>query len=117
MGAMDVCPFIPVQNVSMDDCVRCANVFGEKLADMLHVPGQSQPTMCEVVKLILALAKTKKTVAKEKELSKKLPWLAFWLIIPGIRPQFISTQKQREKNQGALSRLSEQESMKRCLIR
>lgn len=44
MGAMDVCPFIPVQNVSMDDCVRCANVFGEKLADMLHVPGESQST-------------------------------------------------------------------------
>lgn len=42
-GAMDVCPFIPVQNVSMDDCVRCANVFGEKLADMLHVPGERRP--------------------------------------------------------------------------
>ncbi|XP_073351547.1 formimidoyltransferase-cyclodeaminase [Pagrus major] len=37
-GAMDVCPFIPVQNVSMDDCVNCANVFGKKLAEMLHVP-------------------------------------------------------------------------------
>ncbi|XP_030265066.1 formimidoyltransferase-cyclodeaminase [Sparus aurata] len=37
-GAMDVCPFIPVQNVSMDDCVNCANMFGEKLAEMLHVP-------------------------------------------------------------------------------
>ncbi|CAJ1086860.1 formimidoyltransferase-cyclodeaminase-like [Xyrichtys novacula] len=37
-GALDVCPFIPVQNVSMDDCVRCANVFGQKLAEMLHVP-------------------------------------------------------------------------------
>ncbi|XP_036947322.1 formimidoyltransferase-cyclodeaminase [Acanthopagrus latus] len=37
-GAMDVCPFIPVQNVSMDDCVNCANVFGQKLAEMLHVP-------------------------------------------------------------------------------
>ncbi|XP_074520533.1 formimidoyltransferase-cyclodeaminase [Halichoeres trimaculatus] len=37
-GALDVCPFIPVQNVSMDDCVHCANVFGQKLAEMLHVP-------------------------------------------------------------------------------
>lgn len=55
---MDVCPFIPVQNVSMDDCVRCANVFGEKLADMLHVPGESQPSLCKVVKSILALATT-----------------------------------------------------------
>ncbi|XP_061549036.1 formimidoyltransferase-cyclodeaminase [Phycodurus eques] len=38
MGALDVCPFIPVQNVSMEDCVRCANVFGQRLTDMLHVP-------------------------------------------------------------------------------
>lgn len=37
-GALDVCPFIPVQNVSMEDCVTCANVFGRKLAEMLHVP-------------------------------------------------------------------------------
>ncbi|XP_068165622.1 formimidoyltransferase-cyclodeaminase [Antennarius striatus] len=37
-GALDVCPFIPVQNVTMDDCVNCANAFGQKLADMLHVP-------------------------------------------------------------------------------
>ncbi|XP_058510758.1 formimidoyltransferase-cyclodeaminase isoform X1 [Solea solea] len=37
-GALDVCPFIPVQNVTMDDCVHCASVFGQKLADMLNVP-------------------------------------------------------------------------------
>ncbi|XP_049922270.1 formimidoyltransferase-cyclodeaminase [Epinephelus moara] len=37
-GALDVCPFIPVQNVSMDDCVQCANAFGQRLAEMLHVP-------------------------------------------------------------------------------
>ncbi|XP_070711716.1 formimidoyltransferase-cyclodeaminase [Pempheris klunzingeri] len=37
-GALDVCPFIPVQNVSMDVCINCANVFGQKLAEMLHVP-------------------------------------------------------------------------------
>ncbi|XP_028255552.1 formimidoyltransferase-cyclodeaminase-like [Parambassis ranga] len=37
-GALDVCPFIPVQNVSMDACIRCANEFGQRLAEMLHVP-------------------------------------------------------------------------------
>ncbi|XP_028327669.1 formimidoyltransferase-cyclodeaminase [Gouania willdenowi] len=37
-GAMDVCPFIPVQNVSMDDCVHCAEDFGRQLAESLHVP-------------------------------------------------------------------------------
>lgn len=38
-GAMDVCPFIPVQNVTMEDCVTCANLFAERLADALHIPG------------------------------------------------------------------------------
>ncbi|XP_018591033.1 formimidoyltransferase-cyclodeaminase [Scleropages formosus] len=38
MGAMDVCPFIPVQNVTMGECVDCANSFGERLSDMLQVP-------------------------------------------------------------------------------
>jgi glutamate formiminotransferase/formiminotetrahydrofolate cyclodeaminase len=39
IGAMDVCPFIPVQNVTMEDCVECAKEFGEKLALDLDVPG------------------------------------------------------------------------------
>ncbi|XP_054849970.1 formimidoyltransferase-cyclodeaminase isoform X2 [Eublepharis macularius] len=38
MGALDVCPFIPVRNVTMADCVHCANLFGKRLADELHVP-------------------------------------------------------------------------------
>ncbi|XP_062384368.1 formimidoyltransferase-cyclodeaminase [Sardina pilchardus] len=37
-GAMDVCPFIPVQNVTMDDCVTCANLFAQRLSDALHIP-------------------------------------------------------------------------------
>ncbi|MCJ8747599.1 hypothetical protein PDJAM_G00155490 [Pangasius djambal] len=37
-GAMDVCPFIPVQNTSMEECVTCADEFGRRLAEMLHVP-------------------------------------------------------------------------------
>ncbi|XP_047432649.1 formimidoyltransferase-cyclodeaminase [Mugil cephalus] len=37
-GALDVCPFVPVQDVSMDDCVHCANVFAQRLAEMLQVP-------------------------------------------------------------------------------
>lgn len=39
MGALDVCPFIPVQNVTMEECVECAKEFGEKLAIELGVPG------------------------------------------------------------------------------
>lgn len=38
MGALDVCPFIPVQNVTMEDCVECAKEFGDKLAIELGVP-------------------------------------------------------------------------------
>lgn len=38
LGALDVCPFVPVQNVTMEDCVRCAEQFGQKLAELLQVP-------------------------------------------------------------------------------
>ena len=38
MGALDVCPFIPVKNVSMGDCVKCAEEFGERLSREMHVP-------------------------------------------------------------------------------
>uniref|UniRef100_A0A803VV32 Formimidoyltransferase-cyclodeaminase n=1 Tax=Ficedula albicollis TaxID=59894 RepID=A0A803VV32_FICAL len=38
MGALDVCPFVPVRNVSMEDCVTCAHIFGQRLAAELGVP-------------------------------------------------------------------------------
>lgn len=38
LGAMDVCPFIPVANVTMDDCVQCAEVCAQRLATELAVP-------------------------------------------------------------------------------
>ncbi|CAI9176039.1 unnamed protein product [Rangifer tarandus platyrhynchus] len=38
MGALDVCPFIPVRGVTMDECVRCAQAFGQRLAEELDVP-------------------------------------------------------------------------------
>lgn len=38
MGAMDVCPFIPVANVTMDDCVAIAQTFGRLAAEALGVP-------------------------------------------------------------------------------
>ena len=39
LGALDVCPFIPVQGVTMEECVECAKEFGERLAMELGVPG------------------------------------------------------------------------------
>ncbi|ESP01789.1 hypothetical protein LOTGIDRAFT_139083 [Lottia gigantea] len=38
MGALDVCPFIPVQDVSMEECVECAKEFGDRLTTELGVP-------------------------------------------------------------------------------
>ncbi|XP_029796451.1 formimidoyltransferase-cyclodeaminase [Suricata suricatta] len=38
MGALDVCPFIPVRGVTMDECVLCAQAFGQRLAEELGVP-------------------------------------------------------------------------------
>jgi glutamate formiminotransferase/formiminotetrahydrofolate cyclodeaminase len=37
-GAMDVCPFIPVAGVTMDDCVAIAEKFGKRAAEELGVP-------------------------------------------------------------------------------
>jgi glutamate formiminotransferase/formiminotetrahydrofolate cyclodeaminase len=38
VGAMDVCPFVPVSGVTMDDCVRLANELGERAAAELGIP-------------------------------------------------------------------------------
>lgn len=40
MGALDVCPFIPIRGVTMDECVHCAQAFGQQLAEELGVPGE-----------------------------------------------------------------------------
>ncbi len=37
-GAMDVCPFVPVANISMRECVAIAETFGRRLAEELGVP-------------------------------------------------------------------------------
>lgn len=38
MGAIDVIPFIPVENVTMKDCVNYANILGEKLSEIFDIP-------------------------------------------------------------------------------
>ena len=37
-GAMDVCPFIPVRNCTMEDCVECAISLGKRLGTELELP-------------------------------------------------------------------------------
>ena len=38
MGAMDVCPFIPVANVTMEECVAVSKTFGRRVADEVGIP-------------------------------------------------------------------------------
>ncbi len=38
MGATDVCPFIPIRGVSMDDCVEIAKKLGQRVGDELGIP-------------------------------------------------------------------------------
>ena len=38
MGACDVCPFIPVEGVSMDDCAELARRLGERVGRELEIP-------------------------------------------------------------------------------
>ncbi len=38
MGALDVCPFVPVSEVTMEECVACAREFGTRAAAELGIP-------------------------------------------------------------------------------
>ena len=38
MGAMDVCPFVPVSGVTMEDCVQIAREVGKRLGEELDIP-------------------------------------------------------------------------------
>ncbi len=38
IGATDVCPFIPVSNVAMDECVQIARTLGKEVGEWLGIP-------------------------------------------------------------------------------
>ncbi len=38
MGAVDVCPFIPVKGVTMEDCIKLARELGKKVGQELDIP-------------------------------------------------------------------------------
>jgi glutamate formiminotransferase/formiminotetrahydrofolate cyclodeaminase len=38
MGATDVCPFIPVSNVSWEEAIACANQLGKRVGEELRIP-------------------------------------------------------------------------------
>ena len=37
-GATDVCPFIPIANATMEDCIACAKKLGERVGKSLNIP-------------------------------------------------------------------------------
>jgi glutamate formiminotransferase/formiminotetrahydrofolate cyclodeaminase len=38
MGATDVCPFIPVSNISWEEAIACANKLGKRVGEELSIP-------------------------------------------------------------------------------
>jgi len=38
MGALDVCPFVPVSGVTMEECVACARDFARRVSEELGIP-------------------------------------------------------------------------------
>jgi len=38
MGATDVCPFIPVSNISWEEAIECANQLGKRVGEELGIP-------------------------------------------------------------------------------
>ncbi len=37
-GATDVCPFVPVANATMEDCIKCAKELGKRVGEDLQIP-------------------------------------------------------------------------------
>ena len=38
MGATDVCPFIPVSNITMEECIEIARITGKRIGEELGIP-------------------------------------------------------------------------------
>src|SRR5437764_8635294 len=38
MGATDVCPFVPIDNVSCEEAIACANKLGKRVGEELNIP-------------------------------------------------------------------------------
>jgi glutamate formiminotransferase/formiminotetrahydrofolate cyclodeaminase len=38
MGATDVCPFIPISDMSMEECAQYARILGKRVGDELGIP-------------------------------------------------------------------------------
>ena len=38
MGATDVCPLVPISNITMQECVKWAHVLGQRVGEELNIP-------------------------------------------------------------------------------
>src|SRR6202140_1459102 len=38
MGATDVCPFVPISNVSWEEVIACANQLGKRVGEEMKIP-------------------------------------------------------------------------------
>ena len=38
MGATDVCPLVPISNITMEECVKWAHVLGQRVGEELNIP-------------------------------------------------------------------------------
>ena len=45
MGATDVCPLVPIANISMNECARWAHKSGEKVGKKVHSKGSFGKTI------------------------------------------------------------------------
>ena len=38
MGATDVCPLVPISNITMEECVEWAHILGQRVGNELNIP-------------------------------------------------------------------------------
>jgi len=93
LGACDVCPFVPVTGVNMDDCIALAHALGERVGHKLNIP----------VYLYAEAARVPERKALESIRAGEYEGLEAKLRDPGWRPDYGTAQyTERVKRSGAL---------------
>jgi glutamate formiminotransferase/formiminotetrahydrofolate cyclodeaminase len=93
LGACDVCPFVPVSGVNMDDCIALACALGERVGHKLHIP----------VYLYAEAAKVHERRALERIRAGEYEGLEAKLRDPGWRPDYGPAEyTERVRRSGAL---------------
>ena len=93
MGSTDVCPFVPVSGVTMEEAVECAHKLGKRVGDELGIPGYFYENA--------ALTEERRNLANNRAgeyegLSKKL-------VDPNWKPDFGPAEYKKAKTTGAIN--------------